>query len=269
MKTILVHIADDDGFESRLQAAFDLARAFGGHLICQQATPYAAYAMGGPGLGAFPITELVTAVEAARDALRQRVEAHLMAEGVSWDYHLVDGDPGDWLVTTARLADVVVMSAGKFGGTGGFGVAETGDIAVRAPAPVLAVPPGGRGVAVTGAAVVAWDGTQEAALAMRAALPMLRLAESVELLTIAEKTSGFAGRDAAAFLSRHGIHAELTTRPALDAGIDATLRAALVERRAAWLVLGAYGHSRLREMLLGGVTRSLIGEAPLPLLLAH
>lgn len=269
MTTILVHVSGDAGLEARLQAGFDLARAVAGHLVWQQATPYAAYAFGDPGLGAFPITELVAAVEAARDALRARVEARLRAEGLSWDYRLVDGDPVDGLVAGARLADVVVVSGGPFASGAGGRSGQLGDIVVRCPAPVLVVPQTGRGFAVTGAALVAWDGSQEAATAIRDALPLLQLAESVCLLTVAEKSGGFAGREAAAFLSRHGIHADIIEREPLAAGVEATIRAELGQRRVAWAVLGAYGHSRLREWVFGGVTRGLLADVPVPLLLSH
>ncbi len=273
MKTILLHIADDDGLAARLQAAFDLARAFGGHVTCLQTTPYADYALGDAGMGAFPVTELLAAVEAQRDAVKARVVVHLEAEGVSWDYRLCDGDAGDRLVEAARLADVVVLSAGAMrGAIGGGGRARAdlaGDVAIRAPAPVLLVPVDSHGFQVTGPALVAWNGSQEAAAALRAALPMLRLASRVEILTVVEASAEIAGLAAAEWLSRHGIHAELFERAPDPAGVDATIRAVAVERGAAWLVMGAYGHSRLRETLFGGVTRNLLAAPSYPLLMDH
>ncbi len=269
MKTILVHIDSDDGLEARLQAAFDLARAFGGHLTCLQVTPYAAYGFGDAATGAYPITALVEAIEFERRAERDRVEVRLQAEGVSWDWCARDGDTVDRLVEAARLVDVVVMSAGPFGKLSGNRLSLTGDVAIHAPAPVLAVPPNSRGVAVTGAAVIAWDGSQEAALAVRAALPLLRLAESVDVLTIAEKATEFRGRDVATYLARQGIPTEVIERDSGGEPIETGIRNVLAERRAAFLVQGAYGHSRLRETLFGGVTRGLLAFAPVPLLMAH
>ena len=109
MKTILVHIEGDDGQEARLNAAFDLARAAGGHLVCLSVMPYAAYALGDPAMGAFPVTTLIDAVEARRKEERTAVEARLNREGVSWEWQSADGDSSDRLVEYARLADVVVM----------------------------------------------------------------------------------------------------------------------------------------------------------------
>lgn len=269
MKTILVHVDADDGQPARLQAAFDLARAFGGHLTCLQVTPYAAYALGEPAMGAFPVTALIEAIEKERRAERQAVETRLRQEGVSWDWVARDGDTADWLVETARLADVVVMSSGPYSGNATARLGLTGDVAVRAPAPVIAVPATSRGIAVTGAALVAWDGSQEAALALRAALPMLRLAESVDILAVAERPTEFTARAAAAYLSRQGVAAEVIERTRNGDTIEAVIRGVITERRSAWLVQGAYGHSRLRETVFGGVTRGLLADAPVPLLLAH
>jgi nucleotide-binding universal stress UspA family protein len=269
MKTIMVHIDADDGQAARLQAAFDLARAFGGHLVCLQVTPYAAYALGDPAMGAFPITALMQAVEKQRTDERNSVEARLRQEGVSWDWISRDGDIVDRIAEAARLADVVVMSSGPFANNQGIRVGITGDVAIHAPTPVVAVPTGSRGIAVTGAALIAWDGSQEAALAMRSALPMLRLAESVDILTVEEKPTDFRARDAAAYLSRQGVTAEVIERSSGGDSIEKVIRTVLAERRSAWLVQGAYGHSRLRETLFGGVTRGLLADAPVPLLMAH
>lgn len=269
MKTIIVHIDSDDGQEARLQAAFDLARAFGGHLVCMQVTPYAAYALGEPGMGAFPITALIESIDAQRREERTRTEARLRQEGLSWEWVARDGDAVERIAEAARLADVVVMSSGPFAASAGLRLAMTGDVAIHAPVPVVAVPPGSAGLAVTGAALIAWDGSQEAAMAMRAALPMLALAESVDILTVEEKVTDFRARDAAAYLSRCGVHAEVLERSSGGRSIETVIREVIIERRAAWLVQGAYGHSRLRETLFGGVTRGLLADAPVPLLLAH
>ncbi|WP_164157045.1 universal stress protein [Sandarakinorhabdus rubra] len=269
MKTIIVHIEGDEGQDARLQVAFDLARASGGHLVCVSVMPYAAYALGDPAMGAFPVTTLIDAVEARRREERVQVEARLKSEGVSWEWHSADGDSADRLVEHARLADVVVMSAGPFARAAQMTLGITGDVAVRAPVPVLAVPPGARGLAVSGPALICWDGGQEAANAMRQALPLLKLASNVTLLTVAEKDSPFTARRAAAYLSRLGVHADVMERDGGGASVEQVIRSVAAECRASLIIQGAYGHSRLREMLFGGVTRGLLSDAPVPLLLSH
>jgi len=269
MKTIIVHIEGDDGQEARLHAALDLARATGGHLVCVAVMPYAAYALGDPAMGAFPVTTLIDAVEAKRREERTKVEAMLSRECVSWEWQSADGDSADRLVEHARLADVVVMSAGPFARQGQLALGVTGDVAIRSPAPVLAVPPNARGLAVTGPALLCWDGGQEAANAMKRALPLLKLASGVTLLTVAEKDSPYTARAAAAFLSRQDVHADVVERDAGGASIEQVIRSVAAERQAKLIVQGAYGHSRLRQMLFGGVTRGLLADAPVPILLSH
>ncbi len=269
MKTILVHIEGDEGQPARLAAAYDLARATGGHLVCLSVMPYAAYALGDPAMGAFPVTTLIDAVEARRQEERVAVEARLRQEGVSWEWQSADGDSGDRLVEYARLADVVVMSAGPFSRAGALKLGLAGDVAVRSPAPVLAVPEAAIGVQVSGPVLLCWDGGQEAARAMRMAIPLLRLASTVTLLTVAEKDSPFSARSAAAFLSRHGISVDVLERDGGGASVEQVIRSVAVERGAGLIVQGAYGHSRMRQMLFGGVTRGLLADAPVPILLGH
>ena len=114
MKTILVPIEADEGQESRLQAAFDMARATSGQILFAQVTPYAAYAVGDTGMGAIPVTSLIEAIDAERRRLRATVESRMKAEGLPWDWVERDGDLVDTLTILARLADVVVMNSGPF-----------------------------------------------------------------------------------------------------------------------------------------------------------
>ncbi|KAB7646367.1 universal stress protein [Polymorphobacter fuscus] len=269
MKTILVPIDADEGQEARLQAAFDLARACSGQVVAVQVTPYAAYAVGDAGLGAFPITSLIEAVEGERRRERTAVEARFAAEAVEWQWVARDGDLVDSLAMLARLADIVVMNSGPFSAAASAKIALTGDVAIGAPTPVLAVPPASRGLMVAGPALVAWDGSQEAALAMRAAMPLLRMAASVTVLTVEEKNPDLRARDAAAYMARHGINADVMERSADGDSIETVIRAVLTETGVTWMVQGAYGHSRLRQTIFGGVTRGLLGDAPVPMLIAH
>ena len=118
-------------------------------------------------------------------------------------------------------------------------------------------------------AVVAWDGGDEAALALRLAAPLLATAASVQVLTVEEKPSGLVAEDALRYLARHGVSAELVERQR-EGTTEATLAKAVADAGADLLVMGAYGRSRLREYLFGGVTRHFIADDAGPaLLLAH
>jgi nucleotide-binding universal stress UspA family protein len=120
---------------------------------------------------------------------------------------------------------------------------------------------------------LAWNGSDEALRATRLALPFLRQADLVDIGIV-----GSSGRNAdhadpgealARWLSRHEIRVEVTTLPRTERRKAEVLAHFAAERSCEALVLGAYGHSRLREMLLGGTTRDLLAEVPLPLLMAH
>ena len=120
--------------------------------------------------------------------------------------------------------------------------------------------------------IVAWDGSPKAARAVNDALPFLRAADKVEVLSVeGEKDlrNSVRGADLAPHLERHGIEVVVNSRTAIDRDVAATLRDQAGLFGADMIVMGAFVHSRLREMVLGGVTRSMLKESPVPLFLAH
>jgi len=135
--------------------------------------------------------------------------------------------------------------------------------------PLMLIPYAGVREFVPDRAVIGWNGSATAARAIRAALPLLALAKSVTVVVVDEERSGLPGAEVAAYLARHSVAAQLRqiANPAMGAGQALLTFAA--EQNADWLVIGAYGHSRMREFLLGGVTRHIIGDATLPVFMAH
>lgn len=119
--------------------------------------------------------------------------------------------------------------------------------------------------------MVAWNGSVEAAKAVTAALPLLRGAEQVTLAVLGDSADALGespGADIALYLARHGVNVEVLrrTEPA-DPGKAILSLAA--DFNVDLLVMGAYGHSRFREMMLGGATRTILATATLPVLMAH
>ena len=129
---------------------------------------------------------------------------------------------------------------------------------------------------ITGSVLIAWDCSYEAANAVRSAVGLLKLASSVHILQIREdgKDEAFPSTRLLEYLSRHGVHAEYSV---IEAGVDVhdqkvisdTLAARAQALRAAYLVMGGYNHSRVGEYIFGGVTRTMLAEAPLPLVIAR
>lgn len=178
--------------------------------------------------------------------------------------------PAATIVDRSSLADLIVLSTALREPVPGDPLPLAGDVAINARTPVLVVPAGTTRFDVTGKAFVAWNGSPEAAHALKASLPMLRLAASVVIATVEEPHSGFLPPlDACEYLSRHGVKAELL---AIERGKASTADALLTARDrtgAGYVVMGAYGHSRMREFVLGGVTREMLRGSPVPMFLAH
>ncbi|SFM14567.1 universal stress protein [Rugamonas rubra] len=282
-KTILVHLDESPRLAERVRLAAALALADQGHLIGVALTGIArlAYRDG-------HIDEQDPHLALHLSLLRERAgralagfAAQLDALGLrSHEQHVVDDDAGTGLSLQARHADLVVIGQRQPGRGGALLGDLAGHVLLHGGRPLLVVPDSGASRVPLERVLVAWDGGREAARALTAALPLLRRAAQVDLAVFApaEPGAGDAAADAAvvAHLRRHGVAVELLARPAPAPGllrhpdpVGAALLALAAERHSDLLVMGGYGHSRLREILLGGVTRTLLEQATLPLLIAH
>lgn len=267
MRSFLVHAADDAGMESRLQSALDLARATSGHVQLHINTPMQRFVTLDPFGGAFLVGEALQQAQENEDALVEHLSGKLGDEDVAWGIETSTNEPVDALVSAGRLADCIVVSLGEAGKVSPG--PDVGALAVSARCPVLALPLGTPRLRLDGPVMVAWDGSFEAAHALRAAVPLLALAASVTLVTIKEKEAGFPPTEALSYLSRHGIYAELVEKERERLTVEEMLEQCAKALGAELIVLGAYGQSRFRETLFGGVTRYLIDQGRFPLLLVH
>lgn len=271
MKSILLHIANDRAMPARLQAALDLARASGGHITCLQAISYEVFAPGdfyGSAMAAaMPI------IKEAAEKLRAELEADLAREDVSWDWRLVYGAAENRLLEQAALHDIVLVGPHEAGEDSRGPSGMVGELVLNAPVPVLVVPGDSKGLDVAAPVLVGWNGSSEACMALRLAVPLLKMASKVYLATVEEKRGqdrfDFPPLEGAQYLSRHGIEAEIVEIPRGEARISDTLFSAAQMRGCAMVVMGAYGHSRLAQMLFGGVTRHSLTDPQLPMFLAH
>ena len=268
MKNILVHIHDDDEQEARLGVAIDIARQNDGHLSCVQVTPVEAFG-GDPYGGLFGMAALIDTIHDQDKALRVVTERRLAGEGVPWDWRCFDGNVVETLIEQALLADVVVLSQPSASRRGRPPAAIVGDVVLYARCPVLMVPQGQGRIDLSGPVLVAWNGSGEAAHALRLALPGLKRAAAVHIVEVSDETTSLPATEAAQWLSRHGVMADVHEWPAKGRRISVALLHAASELGATAMVMGAYGHSRLRETVLGGVTRELIATSTVPLLMAH
>ncbi|GAA4761694.1 universal stress protein [Stakelama sediminis] len=268
MKSIMLHVHKDDGQESRLQVALDIARAMDGHVTCMQAAPYDYMVLGDPYFGVLP-PEFRREAEEALAAFRKTIETRMNAEDVPWDWQTVSGMDLDVLVQRSGLADLVVISRRVRQEEGVEPISEAADIAVNARAPVLVVPPKVRSFDCTGTMVVAWNGSPEAAAALRSAMPLLARASDVKILTVGEIDMFFTPEEAARYIGGYGIEPQITHLPHGDDMVSDILMGAAQDMDAKLMVMGAFSHSRVRERLFGGVTQRMLDRTEVPLLMAR
>lgn len=266
MKNIYVLVHDDAGQEARLQAALDLARAVEGHLSCIDVIQLPVLVGDIYGFGAQ--SQVIEAEREQEAANRGMIEARLIREGVSWNWVQAVGDIAPSMNQLSDLADIIILNRKleKALAPDMQGIAAA--VMLGSHKPILAVPESSRGCNVGGNALIAWDGSAEAATALRASVPILKLASSVTIVVVDEGTIRSPATEAASYLSRYGINSEIAIVPRSDT-VAAVLLEQVRARRADYLVMGGYGHSRVTEALFRGVTRNMLASCPVPLLLAH
>jgi nucleotide-binding universal stress UspA family protein len=289
---ILAVLTGGAGDRAALAAAFALVRPAGGHVLglVPNPDPREAVPALGEGVSGALVEQIMEMVEqesrSHRTRARHAFDAALAEAGatladtadgtsrVTGQFREAVGAQEDVAVTQARLADLSVMA--QVGETaGGEALLMLEAILLDSARPLLVVPPAFHAGASAGASLgrhiaLAWNGSRESAQAVAQALPLLKTAETVTVIAVGTaKTSGAAGRDLADYLAWHGITAQLRQPAAEGRPVGALLLATAEAAGADLLVLGGYGHSRLREMILGGVTRHVLYNAALPVLLAH
>lgn len=273
MRSILVHADHDAANESRLQAALDIARRQRGHVTPLIATPFQQFIAVDPFGGSYILADAIAKAEVDDLALQTALSERLAGEDVPWDIVTADGDIVGSLAAAATFADLAIVSLPA--GSQGRQVEPAmlaGDLALSISAPVLALPRDFAVLDFDAPAMIAWNGSPEAAHALRAAIPLLG-GRKVELVSVGAKMGGgdvgLPDTAALTYLSRHDIHAEarVVARGALT--VEEVLERTALDMGAGLIVMGAFGKSRLRETLFGGVTQYLVTSGIVPLLLAH
>jgi nucleotide-binding universal stress UspA family protein len=268
MRSILLHAEHNPAGENRLQTALDIARRFGGHLTAHINTPIGRlFAMDGFG-GVYPLTELIAKAQVDAGALVSEMDARLARDDVPFTVERSEFEPADGLSASARLADLVVMDLDDLSKIARPQTSMVGAVALAGGAPVLALVRG-KPLALDGTVMIAWNDSREAAAAVKAAVPLLALAKSVRVVRIERNDHDLQAESVLAYLSRHNIHAELKVADDGWLTIEEGLEHEAQALGADWIVMGAYGHSRIREILFGGVTRYLLESAQFPLFIAH
>ena len=269
IKSILFRVHEDNGLDDRLQAALSLARACGAHIEFIQVIPVEAYTVV-DAFASYASAEMVRALEEEAAKIRTRLEARLRNEDVSWSFEVTSSSFIPELVKNAALADLLFIDrqppAYELGRSA---LSLLGELVCRTRTPLCL--PGDRAPKLDpfGLAVIAWNGSVEAANAVRGSIGLLQMASQVRVMRCGEdKIQKFPDTRLLEYLSRHGASAVLDTRPVRNDFADDLVEYAQIYR-AEYMVMGAYGHSRAGEVLFGGVTRALLGNCPVTLVMAH
>lgn len=270
MKTLLLHVDDDAGNVARLRAAVALADRYGAHIVASHPIPMLGLYAGNSMYGYSDdlLLSLSVIEEEKTSKLKQEFEQSLPSSPPSWEWIQEKGDPTEVLSMQARTADLTIigLSPESEGLIGSHSLA--GDVALHSKLPVLAVPKNWE-YSPKKTIMVAWNSSLEASKAVHFALPLLKQTEQVVIVEIGEeKSRQFPAADMATYLSRHGLKVE-TIKLASDKTVGATLLSAAKNHNAEMIVMGAFGHMRLREAIFGGVSQELLCNEEMPLFMCH
>ena len=277
-RTILVHLDPGPLCAARTRFAIGLAKAQEGHLVGLAPT----------GIAEFPINvdsaaSLADYADIAWKTVRSRAEATVStfrqtcerAAAPSFDAAIDESAPAPSLVRHAHEADLVVLSqADPFAPDHVAARAIVEEIVLHNPRPTLLVPYAGRFDTFGRIALVTWDGSREAARAVADALPLLHRSAQVHLVSWREgdddEGSMRARLDAARqWLARHRIAATVHCEPLAGIGIADAIVSRAGDLSADLVVMGAYGHARWTERMLGGATRGLLASMTVPVLMSR
>lgn len=276
-RSILVQVDDVPSSRARIDAAVALAQRFKSALtgIFLKADFLAVYGAGSA-LAFVPpegiqllLDEQAKAVAKAAATARTAFEGAARDAGIAFDWLEIEGDGNEALIDCARRHDLTVFPALATASIGQHHI-SAGKVGMGSGAPVLVLPANGVRNPIGRRVLVAWKGSRESARALNDAWPFLSEAAEIHILAI--RTDGQGGSDP--MLERQmRLHGCKSARIVVDSSDDAStgeiLRRHIGITGADLVVMGLYGHSRLEELVLGGVSRQLLNTLPVPLLVSH
>jgi len=273
--TVMVSLALDQSNEARLQVAGELAERFEAAIVGVAAARFAPPLYFTDGAEAQRlIDESEASVERRLAGLEAQFRAATRNRGGHVEWRSATDFPARFVLAQARCADIVVSGGQSSVFSDAFALASPKDLVMQAGRPLLVVPDVANWLDLR-SVLVAWKDTPEARRAVADALPMLRKARDVTIAAIPERDDErsvvMAGvTDVAAWLARHGVTATARVSEAVrNEPAAAQLEKIAGDVGAGLIVAGAYGHSRFRELILGGVTQYLVTQSARSVLLSH
>ncbi len=293
LKDILVHIDNSRNSATRLEYAVRLAEFHEAHLTglyviapseripgpaAKEHANYALPDFSGQSLRQFEkkaedlVADYTEHSHLAAKSAEIRFHERAKEAGIGHEWFCVEENFFDALSHHARFCDVAVVGQPGKDSRRSLGESPTDHLILSVGHPILMVPTLGENFTVGKRVVIAWDRSPVATRTIHKARPFIRQAEMAKILAInlePEEHGGVPGSGITEHLARHGIAAEPKHVVTEDKNISDVILAQAEEEKADLIVMGAYGHSRLRERILGGVTYDLLNHSPIPVLMNH
>jgi nucleotide-binding universal stress UspA family protein len=276
-KTILVHVDQSKHAPARIRLAAEIALAENAHLVGAAMTGISRFVYQD---SAIDITRTVIADQidalnkSANQALEQFESIAKQVGVLSYEKRLIDDEPEDGLALQARYSDLVVVSqTDRDEPTASMASDLPEYVMLNCARPVLVVPYAGRFSNAGKNILIAWDGSMEATRAITNAMPLLRHAKNVTVVSFNAASQYDVhgeqpGADIALYLARHNIKVEIVQRNTRT-DIGNALLSTAADLQSDLIVMGGYGHTRFREVMLGGVTMTILNSMTVPVLMSH
>jgi nucleotide-binding universal stress UspA family protein len=277
-KTILLYCDAGRTLAARTQVAADFAGRMGAHVVGLHVRPRFETPM---------YTDGAVAMDSLYDAYDRQVKAEeaeaaaafkaaMRSDKIFSEWRVVGGYVDEAVAEAALAADLVIVGQADPENSGSATPSDLAEqVALRSGRPVLVLPYIGSPKPPGGRAMICWNNSREAARAVTGALPLLEKASKVEMLIVDpekatdEDRARNSGKDIAAWLGRHGVKAEIGRTAAPSSEVGTTILSRAADHDIDLIVMGIYGHSRMREMVLGGASRTLLSSMTVPVLMAH
>lgn len=276
-KSILVHLHDNTRRETLLAAATSLARDFDAHLIGLSVQPAIIVVPSMGGGEAMVIEDHRQAYREEMGRLKMAFETSTQGQPFVGEWREVDPDydhPITRILDHGRCADLIIASQKDPDWQYTEHLEAPDRLVLESGRPVLLMPNSESTFDIGKRIVVAWNGSREAARAVFDALPLLKKASQVTVVWVDPQNEGqlagdLPGAEICAALARHGVKCEASQNIRPSASVGTTLLSTIKTNGADMLVMGCYGHSRMREFVFGGATSEILHAMTVPVLMSH
>jgi nucleotide-binding universal stress UspA family protein len=275
-KTILVHLDRKDIMKNRVRIAASLAKSEAAHLLGVStigiASTQSSYFYSPQDLA---FAEHMKYLRYKAGQFVEEFKEEVKGIGIEdMEGRIVDGDSSAGVCQLGRVSDLIVIGRTNLDDTGASVTPDFPEfVMMNSGRPILIIPPEYQGESVGKKAMICWNGSRESIRAVADALPLLKKADLVQIVMFnveseSDMDSDAGGADIEAYLKRHGVNVEVMP-PQKSRDIGKSLLDLAAEQGTDLLVMGGYGHTRFREFLLGGVTRTILESTAVPVLMSH